>query len=83
MKPTARKHVPTLVPTIAEPDVKWLASQQTCRVKYYNHEKGCWATKTKRVPAMGSPTKFQDSIDKAAAALQEYRNLYHSEPPED
>ena len=82
MKPRCAQKGGGLVPTISEPDVKWLASQQTCRVRYYNGEANKWATKTKRVPMEGSPNRFQRSVDRAAATLQDWRNQHHTEPPD-
>ena len=82
LKPRGAASGKGLAPTVSEPDVKWLASQLTCRARYYNGAAQKWSTKTKRVPMTGSPNKFQRSVNSAAAALQEYHDRNHSEPPE-
>ncbi|CAK0804751.1 unnamed protein product [Prorocentrum cordatum] len=79
MKPRRVGFPNALVPEIARPYVKWLGSQQTCRVKYFNGALQKWSCKTKRAPMVGSPAGFQRGVDAAAAELQEFRDVNHVE----
>ena len=83
LRPEKREPVgPTFVPTIHQPNVRWLRYKKCLRIKYFCAETQKWTTKTAKV--FEAPfEEMQDRVNNMASFLQTHYNQHHSNPPKE